>query len=667
MAVTDSPDVERGLQGSADASGYVSAQDGQNRNNDRPRSSLDRQKDESDKTPREQKIKEPGGSTSQPEFATTVEVSVSVYPIPISSQFIDPQDDGHQTLEPRTSISSHRSRFSHTISKVMSKSSKTSKKEHLAPSVFPFSDLEKGVVGWESQDDAAMPLNFPRGKKLLAVWLLSAITFLAPLSSSIIAPAISIYSAEFGNSNATLATMPVSIFLLGFAVGPLYLAPMSEIYGRAIVLVCSNAFFCAWQIGCALAPSLNSLIVFRFLAGVGGSSALTLGGGVIADLFPVEERGFAISIWSVGPTIAPSIAPLIGAFIAGSIGWRWAAWIVFIPATLLTALMAILFPETNHRVLIDRKVRKLRKGLGRPELHSCYETEESRNMTSTATLQRGLIRPLKMLSLSPIITVISLYISFVYATVYLMYNTVPTVFQDVYGWSTGVSGLAFISLGLGYATGLAIFSMLSDRLVVRSTKANNGLFEPEMRLRTMVYFAIVCPVTFFWYGWAAQTHTHWAVTVIGLFPLGVGLFGIWIPAQAYIIDAYPQYAASGIAAFSVLRSITAAFLPLAGPSLFASLGLGWGNSLLGFICVASKQILVSFFTIMDYLRVAVLFSLMPPEIRQIVLQRHFTDSKYCSDSNTDLDPQVWWVREEEVARKFVNSTVNAGVTVAELN
>ncbi|KAH6660398.1 major facilitator superfamily domain-containing protein [Truncatella angustata] len=491
----------------------------------------------------------------------------------------------NDTQASRVSIASHRSKASQAMSKVMSKSSK-SKKEHLVPTELPLSDIESGVVGWDSQDDPTMPLNFTRTRKLLIVWLLSIITLMAPLSSSIIAPAISIYSEEFGNTNSTLAAMPVSIFLLGFAVGPLYLAPMCEIHGRAIVLTCSNIFFCAWQIGCALAPNLNSLIVFRFLAGIGGSAALTLGGGVIADLFPVEERGFALSIWTIGPTLGPSLAPLIGAFIAGSIGWRWSVWIIFIPATLTTVIMAFLFPETNHRVLIDRKVRRLQKELNRPELHSCYESEELRKLTRTAILKLGLLRPLKMLFLSPIIATISLYISFVYGCIYLMYNTVPTVFQGVYGWSTGVSGLAFIALGLGYTAGLALFSIFSDRQVVHLTKKNNDVYEPEMRLPTMVYFAFVCPITFFWYGWAAQTHAHWAASVIGLFPLGVGIFGIWLPAQAYLIDAYPQYAASGIAAFTVLRSITAAFLPLAGPSLFGTLGLGWGNSLLGFICVA---------------------------------------------------------------------------------
>ena len=55
---------------------------------------------------------------------------------------------------------------------------------------------------------------------------------------------------------------------------------------------------------------------------------------------------------------------------------------------------------------------------------------------------------------------------------------------------------------------------------------------------------------------------------------------------SYIVDAYPQYAASGLAAFAVLRCTVAAFLPLAGPQMYDSLGVGWGSSLLGFIAVA---------------------------------------------------------------------------------
>lgn len=165
----------------------------------------------------------------------------------------------------------------------------------------PETDLAAGIVGWDGQDDPAMPLNFPAMRKWLLVGLLSSITLITPFASSILSPGISSLMKEFGETNAIVGAMTVSIYLLGYVVGPMFLAPLSEIYGRRPVLTVANAFFCCVQIGCALAPSISVLIVFRFFSGVGGAGCLTLGGGVIADIFRPEQRGFAMGIWTVGP------------------------------------------------------------------------------------------------------------------------------------------------------------------------------------------------------------------------------------------------------------------------------------------------------------------------------------------------------------------------------
>lgn len=146
-----------------------------------------------------------------------------------------------------------------------------------------------------------MPLNFPDPKKWVLVALLSAITLVTPFASSILSPGISSLMKEFDETDSIVGSMTVSIYLLGYVVGPMFLAPLSEIYGRRPVLTCANIFFCLWQIGCALAPNITTLIVFRFFTGVGGSGCLTLGGGVIADIFRPEQRGFAMGMWTVGP------------------------------------------------------------------------------------------------------------------------------------------------------------------------------------------------------------------------------------------------------------------------------------------------------------------------------------------------------------------------------
>jgi MFS family permease len=232
-----------------------------------------------------------------------------------------------------------------------------------------------------------------------------------------------------------------------------------------------------------------------------------------------------------------------------------------------------------------RKVRRLQKELNRTDLRSCYETPEAGQKSARRMLIDGLLRPTKMLFLSPIVFFVSLYIAFTYGTLYLLFTTIPVVFQQTYGWSLGITGLVYICLGLGNLAGWAVITYTSDRGVVKRTKANNGVFEPEFRLPLSTYFSFFLPPTFFWYGWAAYYKTHWIVPILGLFPFSFGIIGLFLPLTTYLVDCYPMYAASAIAANTVIRSLAGMLLPLAGPAMYQNLGLGWGNSLLGFLCV----------------------------------------------------------------------------------
>ena len=283
----------------------------------------------------------------------------------------------------------------------------------------------------------------------------------------------------------------------------------------------------------------------------------------------------------------PTLGPILGGFLSQTIGWRWDFWLVFIVAVVIVVPTEMLNQETNHRVLMERKVQRLRRELSRDDLRSCYETGGSAEPRSqTRILLNGLMRPTKMLFLSPLVFFLSLYMAFTYGVLYLLFTTIPTVFQETYDWSVGLTGLVYISLGLGNLAGWGVVTAFSDRSVVRQTRANGGVFEPEMRLPICIFFAFFLPMTFFWYGWTAYYHTHWIWPVLGLFPFSSGIIGLYLPIVTYLVDCYPVYAASAIATNTVLRSLVGMLLPLAGPSMYENLGLGWGNSLLGFICIA---------------------------------------------------------------------------------
>lgn len=466
-------------------------------------------------------------------------------------------------------------------------SRKSTRKDQLPVEKYPVSDLDNNLVGWEAQDDPANPRNFPERRKWSILALVAAITFLSPLASSIFAPGIPFVNADFHNTSQLLGSFAVSVYVLGFAIGPLFLSPLSEIYGRAIVLNLSNVFFCAFVLGCALAPNLGALIAMRFLSGVGGSACLTIGTGVIADLFLPVQRGKAVALYSMGILFGPIIGPIIGGFIAQRAGWRWDMWVVLIVGCLLTVGLFVLNTETYQPVLLEWKAEKLRKELNRPDLQNAMTFEKDPEARKPLyILKHGITRPLKMLVKSPIVLFCSLYMSFLFGILYLLFTTITPVFIQTYGWAPEITGLAYLGIGVGSMIGVMVVARTSDATIIRLAKKNKGVYEPEMRLPLCVFFGLLIPISFFWYGWTSYYKVHWIVPIIALIPFGIGLMGIFAPLQTYMIDCFPQFAASAVAGMTALRCLFGALLPLAGPSMYATLHLNWGNSMLGFIAIA---------------------------------------------------------------------------------
>lgn len=133
---------------------------------------------------------------------------------------------------------------------------------------------------------------------------------------------------EFNTDSETFETFVVSIFVLGFACGPLLLAPLSELYGRMIVYNVTNVLFLAATILSGFSRNEGMLLFFRFFSGFTGVATITIGSGTIADLMPRQKRGKAVSIWSVGTIVGPAIGPIVGGAVTEADGWPWVFWAV---------------------------------------------------------------------------------------------------------------------------------------------------------------------------------------------------------------------------------------------------------------------------------------------------------------------------------------------------
>lgn len=144
------------------------------------------------------------------------------------------------------------------------------------------------------------------------------------------APGVPDIMREFGSTNENLATFVVSVYVLGFALGPLIAAPMSEIYGRAICYNIANVLFVVFTICAAVSQNMGMLIAFRFLMGLAGSTPVTNGSGTVSDMFPIHQRGRAMAVWAMGPLLGPCIGPVAGGFIVQDLGWRWVYWVIAI-------------------------------------------------------------------------------------------------------------------------------------------------------------------------------------------------------------------------------------------------------------------------------------------------------------------------------------------------
>ncbi|TPX10508.1 uncharacterized protein E0L32_008558 [Thyridium curvatum] len=445
------------------------------------------------------------------------------------------------------------------------------------------SEHDPNLVTWDGPNDPENPKCWTYRKKWLAVFVVSIFTLISPVSSSMTAPALPDIGRELHITLYIEQILSLSIFLLAYAIGPLCMGPLSEIYGRTIVLQLSNLLFLFFNLGCGLARTKEQLIAFRFFAGLGGSAPLAIGGGVLSDLFTAEERGRAISIYSLMPLLGPAIGPIAGGFITQQTSWRWIFHAVTIADGLVQVLGFFFLRETYAPVLLGRRRARLVRETGNADLHTIYDRPDR---TLAQTLRIALTRPFRLLFTQVILQVLALYMMYLYGIMYIQLSTFPALWRS-YGMGVGAGGLHYISLGVGFFLGAQVCAPLQDR-VYAALKRRRGLSAeglPEFRVPMMVPGAVLVPAGLLVYGWTAQCRTHWIGPDVGAAMLTAGVIVGFQCIQGYLVDTYALYAASAIGAATVLRSLAGFGFPLFAPALYDRLDYGWGNSVMALVAV----------------------------------------------------------------------------------
>lgn len=322
--------------------------------------------------------------------------------------------------------------------------------------------------------------------------------------------------------------------------------------------IITYAALTAFNAGAAGSKNIWTLVILRFLAGAFGSSPLTNAGGVIADMFSAKERGLAMTLFAAAPFMGPALGPIVGGFIGMTIGWRWVEGVLAIFTGVVWVVGSLLIPETYAPVILRKRAAELSKRTGR-----IYKSQKDENTTVKfqEIFETSLLRPWVLLFCEPIVLLLSIYMAIIYGVLYMLFGAFPIVYQQERGWNPGVGGLAFIGIAVGMIMAVA-YSVWDNKRYAKINDTYKGFAPPEARLPPMVLGGLAVPIGLFWFAWTNSPSIHWSISVIAGAPFGFGTVLIFLGIMNYLVDTYTIYAASVLAANTVLRSAFGAAFPL---------------------------------------------------------------------------------------------------------
>lgn len=439
------------------------------------------------------------------------------------------------------------------------------------------------LVDFEGPDDPYRPLNWPTNKKVSTTLLYGLVTMTATWASSSYSAGSQQIAEQFAVSQE-VAILGTTLFLLGFGLGPLLWAPLSEVYGRRLAVLTPMFAGICFSFATATAKDLQSIFITRFFGAFFASAPVTNTGGVLGDLFSPAHRGIAMAGYALAVVGGPTIGPIVSAAVVQvpSLGWRWTEYLTGILQSVVLLFAIIFIDETYPPVLLVAKARRLRHESGNWALHAKFEEWD----VSIAELGRKfLVRPIQLLC-TPICFLMALYASFCYGILYMQLGAIPIIFGDVRGWNLLQSELPFLAICLGSITGAAL-NVINQLAYNKAYHAAGDRAVPEKRLPPMMLGSVLFAVGQFITAWTAEPeNAPWIVPVLGLYLMGCGFNTIFQAALNYLVDTFRMYSASAVAANTFLRSVFAAGFPLAISPLYQTLGVGPGQSIFaGFACL----------------------------------------------------------------------------------
>lgn len=327
--------------------------------------------------------------------------------------------------------------------------------------------------------DPGNPRNWPTWRKWSIVIAIALIDLTVSFVASGFSPASTKFAKDFGVS-AEVATLGLSMTVLGFALGPMTLAPLSEYYGRSPIYILSYGTFLFFLLGTALVKNLGGFLVLRFLSGWFCAVTIANFGGTIADLFDPHDTGRAMSLFLWAATAGSPFGYFLFSFVAQYRGWRDVFWALLGICGGVWLVMCATLKETRHSIILLRRAARERKERGTDAI----EVSDSMKQRGSKELFKvALLRPFRFLFSEAIIVFGALYNGYLYGLSFLFNGAFALVFgPGGHDFAVDGIGMSFLGIVVGISIG-PITNIWQERYYQRRIAAMGGKNIPEARVQ----------------------------------------------------------------------------------------------------------------------------------------------------------------------------------------
>lgn len=450
----------------------------------------------------------------------------------------------------------------------------------------------------ESTSGLPIPYSiFTSTQKGLIVAVVSFAATFTGFASNIYFPVIPTIALDLGVSSE-LINLTVTSYMIFQGLSPTIWGAIADAQGRRLTYIfCFIVFFGAC-VGLAETKHYYQLVILRCVQSTGSASTVAIGAGVIGDITKREERGGYMGYFQAGLLVPLAIGPVLGGIFAGTLGWRAIFWFLTIYSGVFLIILIIVLPETLRSMVGNGSVPA--RGVSKSPLSRIMQRRHP-EMVSTESLPTqkrapiNFLGPLQILCGREVVFIV-VFVSLYYTIWQMTVTVMSSLFESVYGLGEIKIGLTYIANGVGTVLGTLTTGKFLDFEYRRAKKSHTGAPEDfpleRARLRSMWITSGIQCLAVLAFGWTLQYKVHIAVPIVCSFFLGWTAVSIYSAGSTFLVDVFPNQAASATAAVNLVRCLmgaggTAAVLPISN-----AIGVGRAFTLFTGLMIAGLGLLL---------------------------------------------------------------------------